>query len=441
LASFLYKKYIKVEGDDPVSETSKMHVNSMLSIKQRLISNKEGIIVWAALVLNMILVFIQRLYIGVMPDYLMQKFAMDIGQLSFLTSAAFYGYAFFQIPSGLLIDKVGVRTLNIWGGLLTLIGSILFSMTSNYNIAWLARFLIGAGTSVVIISIMKVQALWFKPIYFSQLSALMSFISNLGMFAGTLPLAVLIKFIGAQNTLYIISVFSLLGLILVLFFVREKKISEEDLDVSNIHKARGFFAAIKEVMTTRGTYPSMFIIFFFISTMTSIMGLWAVNYLTNVYDMTKIVASGYVVFFTFGFIVGSPVMSISDRILKGDYKKSLLFFTGVYFLLWFYFLVIKSGKPPVVQIPIIFFLMGIAIMVHILAFTASKDANKIENAGVATSVVNTMEFIGSGLINFLIAFNLQRGVPAEKAFLIILIFSAGAFIASIFVRFDKQVHT
>jgi hypothetical protein len=157
--------------------------------------------------------------------------------------------------------------------------------------------------------------------------------------------------------------------------------------------------------------------------------------------MSKIAASGYVVFFTFGFIAGSPVMSLSDRLLKGNYKKSLLFFTGAYFLLWFYFLIIKAGKPPVNQIPVIFFLMGIAVMVHILAFTASKDANKIENAGVATSVVNTMEFIGSGIINFLIALNLQRGVPTEKAFLIILVFSAGAFIASLFVRFDNQANS
>ena len=414
---------------------------SKQSIKQRIIANKEGIIVWGALVLNMILVFIQRLYIGVMPDYLMQRLNMDISQLSFLTSAAFYGYAVFQIPSGILIDKVGVRTLNIWGGLLTLLGSLLFSLTDVYYLAWIARFFIGAGTSVVIISIMKVQALWFKPIYFSQLSALMALISNLGMFAGTLPLAVLIKFTGAQTTLYIISILSLLGLILVLFFVREKKEKNEELDVSNIHKARGFSQAIKEVLTTRGTYPSMFIIFFFISTMTSLMGLWAVNYLTSVYDMSKIAASGYVVFFTFGFIAGSPVMSLSDRLLKGNYKKSLLFFTGAYFLLWFYFLIIKAGKPPVNQIPVIFFLMGIAVMVHILAFTASKDANKIENAGVATSVVNTMEFIGSGIINFLIALNLQRGVPTEKAFLIILVFSAGAFIASLFVRFDNQANS
>lgn len=65
---------------------------SKQSIKQRIIANKEGIIVWGALVLNMILVFIQRLYIGVMPDYLMQR-QHGYSQLSFLTSAAFYGYS------------------------------------------------------------------------------------------------------------------------------------------------------------------------------------------------------------------------------------------------------------------------------------------------------------------------------------------------------------
>ncbi len=408
------------------------------SFKLKIIANKEGIIVWGALVLNMILVFIQRLYIGVMPDFLMQRLNIDIGQLSFLTSAAFYGYAFFQIPSGLLIDKIGVRTLNIWGGLLTVIGSVLFSLTNTFYLAWLARFFIGAGTSVVIISIMKVQALWFRPIYFSQLSALMSFISNIGMFAGTLPLAVLIKFTGAQNTLYIISILSLCGLLLVFALVRERKVPVSNMDLSNIHKSRGFFEAIKEVMATRGTYVSMLIIFFFISTMTSMMGLWAVNYLTSVYAITKIAASGYVVFFTFGFIAGAPIISLTDRFLKGNYKKSLLFFTGSYFLLWFYFLIIKAGKPPIGQVPLIFFLMGITVMVHILAFTASKDANKIENAGVTTSVVNTMEFIGSAFINFLIAANLEKGIPTEKAFYIMLIFSAGAFISSLFIRFENK---
>lgn len=402
--------------------------------RSRLLDNKKGLTIWTALVVNMMLVFIQRLYIGVMPDYIMQRFTIDIGKLAFLTSAAFYGYAFFQIPAGILIDKVGVRKLNLIGTGISLLGSIIFSFTYSYSIAWLSRFMIGAGTSVVIISIMKVQAVWFKPQYFSLLSSVMAFISNIGMFAGTLPLAVLIKGIGAQNTLHIISVINLMCLAFIAVFVKE---DEKYSNVrNNMTGKEGFFDSLREVLTNKNTYPSIFIIFFFISTMTSLMGLWAVSYLTSVYGITKIAASGYTVFFTLGFIVGAPVISIADRWLKGNYRTSLIVFTGAYAALWAYVLLIKKGQPDISQLPAIFFMMGIVIMVHLLAFTAAKDGNKIENSGVATSVVNTMEFIGSGIINFIIAFYIQKGHPPQQAFAVILFFAAGAFISSFFVRYN-----
>ena len=230
--------------------------------RSRLLDNKKGLTIWTALVVNMMLVFIQRLYIGVMPDYIMHRFTIDIGKLAFLTSAAFYGYAFFQIPAGILIDKVGVRKLNLIGTGISLLGSIIFSFTYSYSIAWLSRFMIGAGTSVVIISIMKVQAVWFKPQYFSLLSSVMAFISNIGMFAGTLPLAVLIKGIGAQNTLHIISVINLMCLAFIAVFVKE---DEKYSNVrNNMTGKEGFFDSLREVLTNKNTYPSIFIIFFFI---------------------------------------------------------------------------------------------------------------------------------------------------------------------------------
>ena len=46
--------------------------------KDRLRENKDGLFIWASLVINMIMVFVQRLYIGVMPDYIMSKFEIDI---------------------------------------------------------------------------------------------------------------------------------------------------------------------------------------------------------------------------------------------------------------------------------------------------------------------------------------------------------------------------
>lgn len=402
--------------------------------KDRLRENKDGLFIWASLVINMIMVFVQRLYIGVMPDYIMSKFDIDIVGLSFMASAVFYGYAIFQIPSGILIDKVGVRKLNLFGATLTTISSFLFTVTNSFLIGWIARFFIGLGTSMAVISIMKVQTLWFKRKYFSQLSSLMAFISNIGMFAGTLPLAYMIARVGANTSLHVITALNLISLIIMFIFVKDKKADIKEPNALKISKS------LKEVFKNKRTYPPLMVMFFFISTMTSIMGLWGVNYVTSIYGVDKVTAAELVSFFTFGFIAGAPFVSLMDRFLKGNYKANLLLSTGFYTILWFYVLIIMKGRPPIEQIPLLFFLMGAAIMFHILTFTVIKDVNFLKNSGIATSTANMMEFLGSGIVNFLIAFFIQQGIGIEKAFISILVFGILSFISALFIDYkDVEV--
>lgn len=401
--------------------------------------NKSGLIIWGALILNMMLVFVQRLYIGVMPDYLMEKFSIDIGELSMLTSAMFYGYAFFQIPSGILIDRIGIRKLNLIGSAIAFTASLLFSLTTSYEMACIARFLIGVGTAVVIISIMKVQVLWFAPAYFSQLSAIMALISSLGSLAGTLPLAILIRNIGVQNTLHVITGSSLFFVFLIFFFVRDKESTDQQNQKGKNKKS--VILSLKQVLTNKGTYPPLFMGLFFISTTTSLTGLWVVQFLMRSYGLEKIEAAAYVLYFTLGFMAGSPLVSFVDRLFRGDYRKSLRIFSGIYLLLWAYFLFYCDGKPPLYQLPVLFFLMGVVIMFHLLPFTAIKEANALENSGIATSMNNTMEFVGSGLLNFFIAALLQRGYLIGQAFIAIFIFTVLSFVSALFIRRPAHIVT
>lgn len=408
-------------------------MHPMRSLASKIKENKEGLIIWGALILNMMLVFVQRLYIGVMPDYLMQKFAIDIKALSNLTSATFYGYALFQIPSGILIDRIGIRKLNLMGSSLSFLGALLFSVTGTYSMAVMARFLIGVGSSVVITSIMKVQALWFRPRYFSQLSATMAFFSSLGSLAGTLPLALLISYVGVAHTLYVITAVSFVFIVVIFIFLKEKK-GEKKIQNTLNRGSKSVLTAMKEVLSNKNTYPPLFMGLFFISTTTSLTGLWVVNFLMKTYDMQKVQAAGYVLYFTLGFMAGAPLVSFVDGIFRGDYRKSLHIFTAIYALLWGYFVFARKGAPPAGQLPLLFFLMGVVIMFHLLPFTAIKDANALENSGIATSMTNTMEFIGSGILNLIIASLIQTGYPVGKAFVAIFIFAVLAFVSSLFIQ-------
>lgn len=379
------------------------------------------------------MVFVQRLYPGVMQEYFKEKFSVGISGSVGFSSATFYGYACMQIPAGILVDKIGVRKISMAGMCITAMASIIFTVTESYTTAYLMRFLIGAGTSVIIICTFKVQVLWFSERKFSLLSSLMAFLSNLGMYLGTVPLAIAVQNVGEKRTLYIIALISLIVFIFVTLIVKEK---ESLLDKTNekVDFLKGFFEVIKNPYT----YPPVFIIFFFISTMTSFLGFWGVSYLTQIYGMNIMEASSKISYLSVGFILGSFIVAFVDRIFGGDYRYGLRIFTGIYSALWIYLLIICKGKPNVDVIGFLFVMMGIVIMGHLLAFTAVKENNKLENTGIATSFTNTAEFIGSGIINFIIGFLLNKSWSIINSMKVLMVFSIFAFISSFFVKKNKK---
>ncbi|OPJ56982.1 MFS transporter [Alkalithermobacter paradoxus] len=391
--------------------------------------NNKRYFILISLVGALILVFIQRLYIGIMQDYLIEKLGLTLRQLSNLSSSTLYGYAIMQIPVGILVDKVGVRKVTIWGMALTFLSSILFTYATSYTLAIVARFFIGVGTSVVVVSIMKVQALWFDKKDFSKLSSIVSFIGNLGMLLATVPLAYFISIFGEKNALIAIIVLTFMVLASVVLFVEDKNIEKEEQE-SRV------FNSIKEVVLNKCTYPPLLIIMFFVSTMTSFTSIWGITYLVNEYSLSTIDASKYMSFLSLGFILGAFLVGVMDKVFKGDYKKNLKLFTFIYLLLWVYVLIIKKGNVNLRILPIIFILMGICIMFHLLAFTAVKDVNKLENSGVATATINMSEFIGSGILNLAIALLIDSNFSYSGSLFVIIIYSFISFISSLFI--DKS---
>lgn len=77
-----------------------------------------------------------------------------------------------QIPSGVIADTLGTRTSIISGNLIAGIGSILFGMATGFEMALAGRFLVGLGVSVVFISIMKNNSVWFHEKVFGIMSGL-----------------------------------------------------------------------------------------------------------------------------------------------------------------------------------------------------------------------------------------------------------------------------
>ena len=59
-----------------------------------------------------------------------------------------------------------------------------------------------------------------------------------------------------------------------------------------------------------------------------------------------------------------------------------------------------------------FFVMGLLIPGFTLSWTVAKEVNRPEHSGIATSVVNVGIFLGTGVLQPLVGFVLDRGRAA-----------------------------
>lgn len=399
---------------------------------------------WSILVIAFITVFFHRLSVGSVADQITREIPMNALTLGNLTAMNYYAYALMQIPVGILVDRVGVRKINVFGLLITASGSVLFGLAHSLETAYLSRFMVGIGTSVIIVSIFKVQATWFPLSRFSALSSLTSFFGNFGSLLALYPLTFLSMILDWRYVFYIMGGISLLLALLVLWGVRDAQtelaVDRLDLQSPSQEESSSFTTFLKEslssVLKNPKTWPNVLILFAFTGSSTTLLGLWGIPLITQIYTLDKATAAGYLTFATFGFILGAPLVSLWVRWFKGI-RRPLLMGTGINLMLWTYITVFAKGQPPAYLWPAFFFLFGILIMNHILAFSNVTAVNSLRYSGIASAVTNMGEFIGSSLASLTIGFMLDQSGKATDAWWVILIMAALGFLGALLMKEEK----
>lgn len=102
---------------------------------------------------------------AIVPAYpvLTDTLALSYSQVGLLVSLWFLGYAAGHIPAGFAVAAWGLKSVAVWGGMLTAASSAFFAMTDSYTIMLLSRCLGGVGMSMVVAAIFPLGAYWAKP--------------------------------------------------------------------------------------------------------------------------------------------------------------------------------------------------------------------------------------------------------------------------------------
>ncbi|MGZ8272964.1 MAG: MFS transporter [Burkholderiaceae bacterium] len=366
-------------------------------------------VVFALALASFVLSFFHRTAPAAIAGELTQAFAISGAVLGTLAATYFYVYTLLQIPVGVLADTLGPRKLLTGGSAIAAVGSLLFALAPAWEIAAVGRTLVGIGVSVAFISILKVSAVWFPANRFATLAGMTMFAGNLGAVIAGAPLAWLVTQASWRSVFVGLAVLSALLALASWWRVRDRP---EDAGLPAVNQVAPTAArlpwmhAVLRVLANRATWPAFVVNVGVGGSYLTFAGLWAVPYLQQTRGMTRVDAAQHTSLLLLGVAIGSLVIGmVSDRLQSR--RGVMRAFVLLYLLSWLPW-VLHADWPLAATLGW-FLLMGLLIPGFTLSWTIAKEANPVEFAGIATAVVNVGIFLGTGVLQPLVGWVLDRG--------------------------------
>ncbi|MGE0198636.1 MAG: MFS transporter [Simkaniaceae bacterium] len=90
------------------------------------------------------------------PD-LAEAFHVSMSDLQLISTGYFYACLLSFIPTGILIDKYGIRHPNSLEIIICAIGALIFGLSPNVTVPFYSRILIGIGGCFSVLTVLKLS--------------------------------------------------------------------------------------------------------------------------------------------------------------------------------------------------------------------------------------------------------------------------------------------
>jgi len=356
---------------------------------------------WGALATVFLLVNLHRLSTAVLSERLTAGFGLSAAQLGTLHASFFFVYAVIQVPTGVLADRVGPRYVGSIGAVVLSLGAIAFALSDTYLAAVLSRTLIGLGSGVIFVSILRFCANWYRVDEFATMTGVTAgTVAGFGAILATTPLAVAVESLGWRPTVFTLAVAGFVASFAVYVLVRNSP------DAAGLEPIDGVPEHPSVTLAETGTYlrqlvadPDQWLLSVIflagMGTFLTLIGVWGIPFLVAVYGVTVTTASYYTLLGSVGILVGPMTIGwVSDRLGR----RLLPMATGLGLYVVALSIVPILGRPPLIVVAGTYFSIGFLVGSSVLALSVVKERYPAGASGVATATVNTAGFVGATLL-------------------------------------------
>ncbi|MFB6169606.1 MAG: MFS transporter [Haloarculaceae archaeon] len=352
---------------------------------------------WGVMALAFLLVNFHRVEINVVAEQLSRSFDATATELGFLYAAFFYVYSPLQVPAGLLADRLGTRRIATIGLVVMNVGVVWFALADSFVAGLLARGLLGLGGSVLYISTLRFCANWFRAEEFATMTGLTVAASGLGGVLAATPLALAVGVFGWRASLFALGVGGMVLAATVFALVRDtpRKAGLRDIDGAPDVGGPASLATVREntvrILKEAETWALGGVLFCVLGASFTVLGVWAIPYLVQVYDVGVTRAANYLLVANVGLMVGAPTVGwLSDRLGR---RTELVAASAAAFMLAYGLLALPIELP--------LWVVGVALFCSTfmtggvpLSFTVVKERHPTEASATATGTINAMGYFG-----------------------------------------------
>ena len=397
---------------------------------------------WAIFFAACLLFVLSQFYrasIAVITPDLISDLGLDINGLSLVSASFFYAFAVMQIPISMYLDAIGPRITMTALSLLGVAGALIFACGDSIGSLVAGRVLLGAGMACNLMGALKLITLWFGPLRFATISALVLSFGTLGNMTAATPLVLMVQSIGWRMTFMVFSGINLLLTLMFFMVVRDrpKEASNDEITLNVSTDLPEILKNILVLIKEKDYWIMSLNTFCRYGIFAAVQALWAGPYLMTVIGISPVDAGNVLLSMGVGMIVGSPVCGWFSDVLFKTRKGVIIAGLGGMALVLAVLAFLPRGIPLTV-LSVLFLGFGLFASAGQIVFAHIKERMPLELAGTAMTGVNFFTMVGSAAFLQGLGSLMQYLYPGESlgapAFRMAFLFCAGclAFTAMVY---------
>ncbi len=379
--------------------------------------------IWFVAVLGHSVGLFHRAALAPMADRLMADFGLTASAFGSLGAIYYYVYAAMQLPSGTVADTLGPRKTITFCLLITTAGSIIMALAPSFGVLYIGRLLVSFGASFAWLSALKVIMNWFRSHEVATVTGLAGAINNSGQLVAATPLALLIIVIGWRMSFVTAAAVSLGVAALTWFIVRD---SPEKVGLPSIAELENEAApagaetiphlTVKQRLVTvcgnTKLWPVFLVALGTYGAYATFFLNWLVVYLMQTYGLTRDYASNFALVSAVGAILGTSALGFMSDYIHSR-RIPVILATTISLICYLLIAFWNGGKPPLVALWPISFLIGFNIGAMPVTYATVRDLVSPEVRGMGSGFINMGAFAGAAVMQPLFGYVLDLNWQGE----------------------------